>query len=84
MNNTSEAPLQQVWQLYDLQNEFILALGKRSWTNKFKEQVRAKVVVMDRLLSKVREHSHGYMGGEDVLQAIEEIQMDVNRRIGDL
>ncbi|MBI3336710.1 hypothetical protein HYZ98_04065 [Candidatus Peregrinibacteria bacterium] len=84
MDNTSPASLQQVWQLYDLQNEFILALGKRSWTRKFKEQVREKVGIMARLLSKVREHSYGYIGGEDVLQAIEEIQGDVKRRIDDL
>ena len=84
MTNTSDAPLQQVWQLYDLQNEFILALGKRSWTKKFKEQVRERAGVMARLLSNVREHACGYLGGEDVFQAIEEIQRDVKRRIGDL
>lgn len=84
MDNTSIVQLQQVWKLYDLQNEFIMALGKRSWTKKFKEQMKKKVRTFSGLLHNVRICCSGYTGGEDVLQAIEEIQMDVKRRIGDL
>lgn len=83
MDNTSIVQLQHVWQLYDLQNEFIIALGKRSWTKNFKEQMKTKIRTFSGLLHKVRTCCSGYTGG-DVLQAIEEIQMDVKRRIGDI
>lgn len=78
------SPMQPVWQLYDLQNECIKALARRSWTRKFKGHMRGKVQLMSRLLGRVRGQSSGYTGGDDVLQAIEDIQGDVKRRIGDL
>lgn len=82
MDNVS--PMQPIWQLYDLQNEFIRALGKRFWTKQFKEHMRGKVQTMARLLTRVRGCCSGYTGGEDVLEATETIQIDVKRRIGDL
>lgn len=78
------SPMQPIWQLYDLQNEFIRALGKRSWTKNFKEQMKTKMRTFSGLLHKVRTCCSGYTGGEDVLEAIEAIQTDVKRRMGEL
>lgn len=84
MTNAPPLPLQQVWQLYDLQNELIRALAMRSWTRKFKEHMRAKVKAVSHLLPRVRAEGSGYLGGDEMLHAMEEIQIDVKRRIGDL
>lgn len=77
-------PIQSVWELYDLQNECIQALAKRSWTRNFKEHMKTKIRILSSLLHKVRMCCSGYTGGEDILQAIEEIQTEVKRRVGDL
>ena len=77
-------PIEHIWRLYDLQNEFIGALAKRSWTGKFKEYMKKQVGSAARLLATVREQYSGYVGGDEVLQAIADIQMDVKRRIGEI
>lgn len=80
MNQT--AVPDEIYQLYDLQGELTRALGKRSWTKKFKEEMHGKIRKLDRLFRTVSEKCRGYLGGEDVFQSITEIREDVRKRIG--
>lgn len=85
MNQT--AVPDEIYQLFDLQGECIRALDKRSWTKKFKEEMRWKLRTLDKLFRTVSEKWRGYLGeveGEDVLQSITEIRDDVKSRIGKL
>lgn len=82
MGETSS--IKQVWQLYDLRDELIKALDKRSWTKDFKKYMNQKVRKVSQLLTSVRSCCSGYIGGEDVLLAIEVIKADVKQRIGDM
>ena len=82
MNQT--AVPDEVYQLYDLQGELTRALGKRSWTRSFKEELHGKIRVLNKLFKIVSEKCRGYLGGEEVLQSIAEIRDDVKQRIGDI
>jgi hypothetical protein len=76
--------LQTVYQLYDLQNQLIEQLEKRSWTQNVKDDMKKKIKELSTLLQKVRNCCKGYVGGDDVFEAIEQIQADVKKRIGDM
>ncbi|OGJ57157.1 hypothetical protein A2635_01145 [Candidatus Peribacteria bacterium RIFCSPHIGHO2_01_FULL_51_9] len=73
-----------IYQLYDLQQEFALALDRRSWSRRFRDEMEKKLRTFNKLFKTVSEKCRGYLGGEDVLQSIEEIRNDVKKRIGNV